>query len=595
MGTFRVTLGSEGENEVGPEQTLRLLGDRPHRGTEDPLGFEAVVQQLADLITRSREATPFTLGIEGTWGTGKSTLMGALRGQLEKDPGVTVAQFNAWTAEERRVLEGFVKTVLGAIEPHFLSRAFYRGKILGLLRFVVSAAAGVVGQSRTVDKLWEQVAADPRARNELRDLVGVTVDKWRKKSRGKGPRLLCVFVDDLDRCSPAVVLEVLEAMKLYLDVTGIVFVVGYDEDIVSDVVLRDKGYGEKTQARDYLEKFIQTSYRIPPSLERQSKALVESLLGASGIGDLLGDGERRLVIEGSNANPRGIKRFINRFVLVYWLDPTWRDIDPRALVRALLLQMYFPEFVRLLERPSEDDPVAGFLEFAEVRDLLRREAVQGEEQVRLVNEALGKRGLPNLGGEGRGARDLLPMLEEQVRVEFHPLAARPDFVALIRELRDDGDWEVLRVAFARGALAQVAPSEVPREEPRWKRVGFYGLRVLWVDDRMENNTALIDELVERGAQVRTASDLEEAIAALEVAPAEVLISDVDREDDINAGFDDLRSVRANRALELPPRVIFFTGLVTPLRVEEAQALKAVITSDPDKLLNFIAASPRDER
>jgi CheY-like chemotaxis protein len=554
-----------------------------------------VVRQLADLIAGSREATPFTLGIEGTWGAGKSTLMGALHRRLSEDPGVTVAQFNSWTAEESRVLEGFVKTVLTAIEPRFLSRAFYRQKAFGLFRFGISAAAGFVGQSRTVDKLWEQVAADPRARNELRDLIGVTVSKWRKQSKGDGSRLLCVFVDDLDRCSPAVVLEVLEAMKLYLDVAGIVFIVGYDEDIVSDVVLRDKGYGDKTKARDYLEKFIQTSYRIPPSLEKQSEDLIESLLEASGIGDLLGPGERRLVIDGSSANPRGIKRFINRFVLVYRLDPTWRDVDPRALVRALLLQMYFPEFARLLERPSGDDPVAEFLEFAEVRDLLRREAVQGERSGSLVNGALSKRGLPQLGAEGKSAGDLLKMLEEHVRVEFHPLAARPDFVTLIRELRDDGDWEVLRVAFARGALAQVAPSETREEEPRWKRDGFYGLRVLWMDDRMEHNMPLVDHLVSGGAQVRSVSTVEEAVAALQTSPVEVLVSDIDREGDVSAGFNDLRALRANQELELPPRVIFFTGLVTPLRVAEAQDLKASITSDPNRLLNFIAASPRDER
>jgi CheY-like chemotaxis protein len=555
-----------------------------------------VVRELDELIVRSRAATPFTLGIEGTWGTGKSTLMGALRERLKEHSGVTTVQFNAWTAEEGRVLEGFVKTVLGAIEPRYLSRVFYKRKAFGLLRFGISAAAGLVGQSRTVDKLWEQVAADPRARNELRDLVAVTVDRWRKKSGGEGSRLLCVFVDDLDRCSPSVVLEVLEAMKLYLDVSGVIFVVGYDEDIVSEVVLRDKGYGDKTKARDYLEKFIQTSYRIPPSLEQQSEALVDSLLETSGIGALLGAGERRLVIEGSDANPRGIKRFINRFVLVYRLDPTWRDIDPRALVRALLLQMYFPEFARLLERSSEDDPVAEFLEFAEVQAILRREAWAGEGEGKLVQEALQKHGLPSLGGEGgREPRDLLRMLEEHVRVEFHPLVARPDFVALARGLRDDGEWDVLRAAFARGALSQVAPSEVPRDEPRWKRVEFYGQRILWVDDRMENNASLVDSLVEGGAEVRVASGLKQMVAELESSPVGVLISDVDREGDPEAGFEDLRRLRADRNFEVPPRVIFFTGRVTPARFEEAEALGAVITADPDKLLNFIAASPRDER
>ena len=51
-------------------------------------------------------------------------------------------------------------------------------------------------------------------------------------------------------------------MKLYLDVPGIVFIVGYDESIVSDLILEQKGYDERIGSRDFLEKFIQIVYRI---------------------------------------------------------------------------------------------------------------------------------------------------------------------------------------------------------------------------------------------------------------------------------------------------------------------------------------------
>ncbi len=250
---------TEMANVEKAERGFTLLGDQPHAGPEDPLGFRRAVEGIEGLILGSRDSTPFTLGIEGSWGVGKSTLMTALRERMTERPEITVAQFNAWTAEDGRVLEGFVKTVLSAVKPRYLRNALLKQKAFGLVRFGLSSAAGMIGQSRTVEKVWDAVASDPRARNELRDLVKVTVEDWRK-SQGQATRLLCVFVDDLDRCYPGVVLEVLEAMKLYLDVPGIVFVVGYDEDIVTEVVLRKKDYGEKTTARNYLEKFIQISY-----------------------------------------------------------------------------------------------------------------------------------------------------------------------------------------------------------------------------------------------------------------------------------------------------------------------------------------------
>lgn len=569
-----------------------LLGDQPHTVVSDPLGFEAIVEGLADLILRSRDATPFTLGIEGTWGTGKSTLMGGLRNRLLEHGEVLTVGFNAWTAQEGEVVEAFIKTVLGAVKPRYLRNALYGQKAIGMLRFGVSSLAGVIGQARTVERVWDSVASDPQARNELRDLVRVTVEGWRK-GRGRQERLLCVFVDDLDRCSPKAVLEVLEGMKLYLDVPGVVFVVGYDEGIVSEAVLQEKGYSSKTKARDYLEKFIQISYRIPPSLERQSRDLVASLLRASGTDRLLGQAERRLVIEGSESNPRSIKRFINRFVLAYDLDPRWRQVNPRGLVRALLLQIYFPEFARMLERP-DGDPVEEFLEYVTAREILQREDFESDAQKTLVNLALDRYGLPGLGDRGRGPNDLLSMLDEKVRLEFPELAGRQEFVTLVRELATGEDWDELRSAFSRGELARI-DSEDTRAESFWRMSGFEGRRVLWVDDEMEGNKMLVKTLEENGAFVSTAGSAEEFKAGLENGIYEVLVSDIARGEDSDAGFEALREAMADPELEVPFRVIFFTSVVSSERVKMAKALHAEITNDAEALLDFIAATPRDER
>jgi hypothetical protein len=48
---------------------------------------------------------------------------------------------------------------------------------------------------------------------------------------------IVVFVDDLDRCLPGKALDVLESMKLFFDLTGFVFVVGLDEDVIDRAVM----------------------------------------------------------------------------------------------------------------------------------------------------------------------------------------------------------------------------------------------------------------------------------------------------------------------------------------------------------------------
>jgi CheY-like chemotaxis protein len=569
---------------VGPGFTL--LNDQPYSGADDPLGFERAVDGIETLILASRRSTPFTLGIEGTWGAGKSTLMSALRGRLAERPEITVAQFNAWTAEDGRVLEGFVKTVLNEIDPSVLRRVLRNELALNWARALVTLVAGPVGMSNAVDKIWDRVAADPRARNELRNLVEAAVKAWRDKMPELGDsRLLCVFVDDLDRCYPKVVLEVLEAMKLYLDVPGIVFVVGYDEDIVTDVVLRDKGYGDKTTARNYLEKFIQISYRIPRAEESQSETLIKALLQASGTARLIGETERRLILEGSSSNPRRIKRFINGFILVYELDPRWREFRPQSLVRILLLQMYFPEFARLLEDSSERDPAEEFLEYQEAWAILRREGSE-EGQRKVVDKALFSHGLPTSEeGAGKSASQLLEMLEKNVPPVYPALASRADFISLVRSLFDSEDWGDLRKAFSGGALAQLVSAEI--EEPIFGEGKYSGLRVLWVDDEMEGNRDLVATMTGLGAAMTIADNTEGMFAALAAGAFDVLISDIARGGDPEAGLTALERLREERPEDIPETVIFYAGRSTPVREERANALRAEIVVDPQVLLDYM--------
>ena len=83
-----------------------------------------------------------------------------------------------------------------------------------------------LGIVRLVDSVWEALSVDARNRNEMRDLLRESMEDWRRRGAASSGRLLVIFVDDLDRCSPGNVVEVFEAIRLYLDAPGFVFVIG---------------------------------------------------------------------------------------------------------------------------------------------------------------------------------------------------------------------------------------------------------------------------------------------------------------------------------------------------------------------------------
>ena len=79
---------------------LRLLTDEP-LGTEgarkDGLGFENYSQALAEAAINT--PGPFTIGIFGGWGTGKTSLMRLTQSKLAMDENVVPVWFNAWQYE----------------------------------------------------------------------------------------------------------------------------------------------------------------------------------------------------------------------------------------------------------------------------------------------------------------------------------------------------------------------------------------------------------------------------------------------------------------------------------------------------------------
>lgn len=120
---------------MGDEQaTYLLLSDVPTTTGPDPLGFDTIAAGLARGMVASRDSTPLTLGIEGEWGSGKSSLMQRLGAHLDQADDVATVWFNAWTAERSSALEGLVKTVLAELDPNVLRRSLRSQRLLRLGR-----------------------------------------------------------------------------------------------------------------------------------------------------------------------------------------------------------------------------------------------------------------------------------------------------------------------------------------------------------------------------------------------------------------------------------------------------------------------------
>ncbi|KAB1147761.1 response regulator [Streptomyces luteolifulvus] len=577
-----------------------LLNDEPVTAAEaDLLGTGRAARELANLLDASRSATPFTLAVDAGWGMGKSSLMRLVETELRQRGDVETVWYNAWTSTGADALEGLIKSVLMRFDRRVLRRAVHRlaehRTLITAVRATLTVAVAPFGVAGLVDRLWHELSVGPKARNAMRDALYDLATEWAETAQHEPRRLLVVFVDDLDRCSEETVLAVCEAVKVYLDVPGLAFVIGCDRSALGPSgLLRELGPAGSA----FMEKIFQTSYRLPAAGGEDLEAYVRHCAEHCGLRELLDDDLVRLIADRSARNPRRIKRLINGFGLECSLNPVWAGFKPEAVIRTLLLQHLYPDFYRILVAGDGTYAHAAheFLEYRVARRVLSQWAQADPEVWRTTVDSVTGHGLAAPDPEDRDTWEAVrARLEEELPTAFPALARDQNFVPLVEEWMRLPQIDDLVKQLQEGGAAPVTAIRAD-EEPRTAADGtpaegrdtYRGIRVLWVDDHPENNTSFARYLEQHGAHVLTAENGQAADRMLGLHAVDLVISDVARGLDRDAGLTDLARWREWGSFDGP--VVFFTGRVTPAREQRCRELGAVIAVDGTALFDHIDAA-----
>ncbi|WP_405408634.1 P-loop NTPase fold protein [Streptomyces decoyicus] len=620
-----------------PRGPFVLLNDEPvAESGADLLGVGRAARQLAGLLVASRASTPFTLAVDAGWGMGKSSLMRLVDAELAHAPEVHTVWYNAWTSQGADALEGLIKSVLMRFDRRVLRRALQRiserRALLRAVRAVTTVAAGPLGAAGLVDELWKTLSVNSQARNEMRGAIGELVQEWSQTDDFRPRRLLVVFIDDLDRCPEETVLAVCEAVKVYLDVPGLEFVIGCDRSALApNGLLRDLS----PAASAFMEKIFQTSYRIPVPDQQGVRAYIDWCARTVGIDQLLDERLTTMLAERSARNPRRIKRLVNGFVLEATLNPMWDDFAPEAVVRTLLLQYFYPDFYRMVAGAAGSgagDVIAEFRTYREVRRLLRTPDPIPVAELPTVTRFLREHDLPEQDADGRDAT--LSRLERQLPSSFPEMVRDQEFTSLIdglvalprseellRRLREGAELPAAvepepaayvqslptqaqppagaygaAPAGAYGGMPAVAYGAMPAGRaaaPRADVAPLRYVRILWVDDHPRNNETLVNAFRAAGAVVRIAEDSAAADAALAVERPTLIVSDIERDGNPREGLEHLARLRRDGRYDGP--FVFYAGRVTPERSAVAEELGAHLTSSGPEIERLVLRAAEAER
>ena len=303
--------------------------------SEDRLERSQYAKALARLAVTCK--TPLVIGIYGTWGVGKTSLMQLIEHQIDNTKALCV-WFDPWQHQfDENPVVALAHTLVANLKLEKLKEE--GKKLLSVIsialgsRFLKAATGLTVRDVRELGDLYEkerfQIREDRvRLREHFERLVqGV-------KQQESDSKRLILFIDDLDRCMPDEVLKLLEALKLYLNIEGCVYFLGVDRDTLEQSI-NHRYKDVQIQGVDYLDKIVQLPFTVP---------LIEPQLMGSFVDSLLSEEVqscRELLVEGIGDNPRQVKRFINTLALNHQLAMSQEipDYDSKVLALLLLIQL----------------------------------------------------------------------------------------------------------------------------------------------------------------------------------------------------------------------------------------------------------------
>lgn len=412
----------------------------PDKETEiDYLNFGYMVDMVVDIAT-NRQLSPSTIGLYGDWGSGKSTLMRLAKKKIEecdqkvdrkdgasKQKSLCI-EFNGWLFEGYEDTKtSLCGTILDALTdkkrfgPEVAEKAKELIKKIDFkkivsksvkfgLDFLITGGIGALTDltlssiltsiknssaeidAKQIEEILEKFKKEENTRTDVKNFRKEFKDLLEMSK----VEHVVVFIDELDRCQPDTILEVFEAMRLFLFVEGTSFIIGADERLIQYAIkskYKEVPGNNLDIGKEYLEKVIQYPITIPQLNRTEVNQYLSCLLLEkrledkhdfnqllSVINSLKPDEEFTMELINAkahsiadsckdemalsrqissvlapsiNGNPRQCKRFLNMLYMRLNLAKARQvNLDRNILAKLMLAEYFNPEFFKTVIKPK---------------------------------------------------------------------------------------------------------------------------------------------------------------------------------------------------------------------------------------------------
>lgn len=385
--------------------SLKFLQDEPiseDSPNDVQFGHTEIAKSLAKIIRLA--PAPFSIGLFGKWGMGKSTILNQLSNSFG-DEKIKIAKFDVWKYEADSLRRSFLIEIATQLK---LSKAYIKGledrlylkisepkiawqftfkkfvfslfyaAIIGLLVEITKPETNILDLIKGPAGLVFLFSFALQFFQQNLQIESVSIGKDRLNSpeqfeseflkiaeKMKGKRLL-IIIDNLDRVGHKKAVETLSTIKTFLAAErtsiNVIFLIACDDLRIKEHIksVYTKELSATFDPDEFLRKFFNTTVRIPPFLGIELEDYVIKLFDQVG-GKILKNNQDLvwLLAYTFRDNPREIKQFINtlisQIILASEMEISGRvksgetTSNTEQLAKLLILKGKFPEQYRLIE------------------------------------------------------------------------------------------------------------------------------------------------------------------------------------------------------------------------------------------------------
>jgi len=412
LKTKSKVLGSDGGSKKKlkyiPDEAINLL-------KKDLLSTLPYVHTLSKIVKNCSKEKPFTIGLFGTWGSGKSSIVKTLQNEFNNNSNsrIKVFIYDAWKYSK----DSFRRTFILELEKFFNLKStdelksFYQDRheeidvkvkliknwwffvlmaitiiFILILIFVVPSHpyvrdlisnfvpiltffCGVAIVQHKISMTKPKVFAPEQFENIYKDAVDKIIPaknnpfKRIKKiaRRSNSIDKIVIVIDNIDRCEKELSVELLGIIKNFLENKNVVFIIPIDDEAIRNS-LKLSNQDSVEFSNEFLRKLFSTTVRMKKFSDNELFDFCSKLNKEYELD--LPDTVLSIVAQEFSKNPRRIIQFLNTFQTEFLLakeqeklNSSQKDIvagNLPMLAKLIIIREEWPELYKLLaDRPTQ--------------------------------------------------------------------------------------------------------------------------------------------------------------------------------------------------------------------------------------------------